>query len=150
MILFFLSLNKKLSTSIKSKQNKKYSTKHLKKAAVAIVFLIFVSCATSTAGLVTSNTAIGDRKFTIVGPVKDKISWYTLDIGFIGLPLEEPPIEEFTQNLITQNNADALINIRYWNEKSVFLFVTKNTFGLNAEAIKWEEIPVVTNPKTKK
>lgn len=150
MILFFLSLNKKLSISITSIQIKNTKPTLIKKASMMIFFLLFISCATSSAGLVTSNTAIGDRKFTVIGPVKDKMTWYSFDIGFVGLPFEEPPIDEFTNNILTQNNADALINIRYWNEKSVYLFVTKHSFGLSAEAIKWEAIPEPVPSKSRR
>ena len=44
-----------------------------------------------------------------------------------------------TEDLIRSKEADALINIRYWQDRSVFLFITRNRLGMNAEAIKFTD-----------
>lgn len=145
MNLFFSSLQfpssqtKKIKTTLKRNDQK---TSFL--TLIVLLSFLFLNCATSTAGMATSNTPIGDKKYTIVGPIKEEISWYSFDIGFIGFSFKNPPIENLTSTILANNKADALVNIRYWNEKSVILFITKNSFGITAEAVKWEEtiIPV--------
>lgn len=148
MILFFSAIQ---STKIKKLMPLKtlnYQNK-LILSFVALLSCLFLNCATSTAGMVTSNTPIGDKKYTIVGPIKEEVSWYSFDIGFIGFPFENPPIENLTSTILANNNADALVNIRYWNEKSVIFFITKNSFGISAEAVKWEETIVPVKGKSK-
>jgi hypothetical protein len=148
MIFFFSAIQ-----STETKKNKPKSKWNTQKSLI-VSFLVFFTllifnCATSTAGMVTSNTPIGDKKYTIVGPIKEEISWYSFDIGFIGFPFENPPIENLTSTILANNNADALVNIRYWNEKSVYLFITRNKFGISAEAVKWEETIIPIKGKNK-
>lgn len=104
------------------------------------MFILFVAnCATSNAGLATSNIPLGDKKYKVISHVAKKTSWRTFDIGIFGFPLTIPPVSKLIQEAITENKADALVNIRYWNDKSIILFITNNRFGFEAEAVKFEK-----------
>ena len=105
---------------------------------ILILSLSLVHCATtSNAGLALSNTPIS-QPYDIVSPVKKTKIWFTFDIGFIGIPLRKPPIDALMNDILTEKKADALVNIRYWNDRMVFLFLTVNRIGLSAEAVKFK------------
>ena len=100
---------------------------------------IFIGCAFSSAGISTSNVPIVNKKYKVIGPVEGKKSWITFDMAVFAIPFNNPPINEMTNELIESKEADALINIRYWQDRSIFLFFTRNRLGMNAEAIKFED-----------
>lgn len=120
-----------------------------------ILFIFFVSlvsfhCATSSAGIATSNIPIADRKYKVIGPVEGHKTWNTFDIAIVGLPLSEPPIDKLVTSMLTEKEADALINIRYWTDKYILLFITVNRLHINAEAIKFEDQPNDQSSKKRK
>ncbi|MCB1178208.1 MAG: hypothetical protein KDK36_11555 [Leptospiraceae bacterium] len=100
--------------------------------------LLILNCATSSAGLATSNIPIVNKEYDVIGPVEGKKGWITVDLAIIGVPLNEPPMHALVDELITKNDADALINIKYWNDKMVFPIITYNRIGINAEAVKFK------------
>lgn len=105
-----------------------------------LIFLVFsTNCASSSAGIATSNVPIINRKYKVLGPAQKQTSWFTFDIAIIGIQLGKPPIDKLTESIIQENNADALINIKYWQDRSIFLFLTRNRLGISADAIKFED-----------
>jgi hypothetical protein len=109
-----------------------------------------MNCASSSAGLATSNIPIVNRKYKVVAPVQDSISWVTFDIAIIGIPFKKPPIDKLVERSINQKEADALINIKYWQDRIILFFITWNRLGISAEAIKFEDdgsSKTVTLPK---
>ncbi|MCC5815999.1 MAG: hypothetical protein JJT78_14705 [Leptospira sp.] len=108
---------------------------------IIATFLLVLNCATSSAGLATSNIPITDQKYTVISPVETSTWWLSFDIGILGFPLSKPPVHDLVQATIEEKEADALINIRHWNDKIVILFITINRFGLNAEAVRFESAP---------
>lgn len=101
------------------------------------IFLFLVKCATSTAGLATSNIPIVSKNYKVIGSVTGKMGWWTFDIGIIGIPLKKPPMVKLVKELIKKKKADALVNIRYWNDKTIILFMTYNQIGITADAIRF-------------
>lgn len=113
------------------------------KRKLTLTFAIFtiswlVGCASSSAGIATSNVPITDQKYSVLSPVEKSTYWITFDIGFVGFPLTKPPVHDLVEEALEEKEADALINIRHWNDKIVILFITINRFGLNAEAIRFD------------
>ena len=109
-----------------------------------------MNCASSSAGLATSNIPIVNRKYKVIAPVQDSISWVTFDIAIIGIPFRKPPIDKLVERSINQKEADALINIKYWQDRIILFFITWNRLGISAEAIKFEDdgsSKTVTLPK---
>jgi hypothetical protein len=114
---------------------------------VLLCALLF-NCASSTAGISTSNIPIATKKYKVIGPVESKNSWFTFDIAIMAVAFSKPPINEMMDDMIRSKEADALINIRYWQDRSIFLFLTYNRLGINAEAVKFSDEPAVeTNAK---
>ena len=112
----------------------------MKKTAIIALLLAGIllgNCATSHAGITTSNIPIADKKYTITGHVAKQVSWKTFDIGILGFPLKKPPVHSLMQEAINEKQADALVNIKYWNDKIVLLFITINRFGFEADTIKF-------------
>lgn len=103
-----------------------------------LTLLLFLNCATSSAGIATSNIPIVEQKYSVIGPVEKSAYWITIDLGILGFPLTKPPINELVNEAIRDKEADALINIRHWNDKIILLFITVNRFGLNAEAVRFD------------
>ncbi|TGL58806.1 LIC20211 family lipoprotein [Leptospira sarikeiensis] len=104
-----------------------------------ILSTVLASCATSSAGLATSTVPVADKKYKVVSPVEGMKYWFTFDIAIIGIPLGEPPIDQLLEELKKEKEADALVNVRYWTDKTILLFFTINRIHISAEAIKFEE-----------
>lgn len=98
-------------------------------------------CASSSAGIATSNVPIVDQKYSVLGAVEESDYWLTIDFALIGFPLSKPPINNVLDLAIQKSGGDALINIRHWNDKIVLLFLTINRLGIKAEAIKFINEP---------
>ncbi len=111
----------------------------INKIVIFTILLSLIQCASSSSGITTSNIPVVNRKYTVIGPVQNTETWYTFDIALFGFPLEKPPIDKIVNRAISEKNADALINIKYWQDKIIFLFITTNRIGISAEAIKFEE-----------
>ncbi|EPG72547.1 putative lipoprotein [Leptospira fainei serovar Hurstbridge str. BUT 6] len=105
---------------------------------------ILSACATSSAGLSTSTVPMADKKYTVLGPVEGMKYWITFDVAIIGIPLKSPPIDILLEELQKEKEADALINLRYWTDKYIFLFLTLNRLHISAEAVRFDG--VVSNP----
>lgn len=98
--------------------------------------LILGSCATASAGMAVSNIPLENRKYEILGPAETTVNWVTIDFGILGFPLSAPPVDDAIQQLLTEKEGDALINIRYWTDRSILLFVTVNRFHIQADVVK--------------
>lgn len=118
-------------------------------AIIIFISLALTHCATSNAGIATSNIPIVDKKYKVVQAVNKTDYWITIDIGILGFPLSEPPIDGLMNEAIQESNADALVNIRYWSDRTILLFITVNRIGLAADAVQFESEPAppVTNPR---
>lgn len=112
-----------------------------------IISLFLANCATSSAGMATSNIPIVDQKYKVIGPVEKQVSWFTLDFAIFGFPLQKPPIDTIINEAIAEQEADALINIRYWQDRTIFAFLVRNRLGLNAEAIKFNNVGISVGGK---
>ncbi|MEQ8353738.1 MAG: hypothetical protein RH862_19835 [Leptospiraceae bacterium] len=98
--------------------------------------LALANCATSSAGIATSNIPLTGKNYRIVGNGQSQVDWWSVDIGVLGLPLQEPPIDKAVQELIQAHNGDALINLRYSTDRFIFLFMTRHRFTLKADVVK--------------
>ena len=122
----------------------KYTNK-IKKIIIFIFLFNFIHCASSSSGITTSNIPVVNRKYTVLGPVQNTEKWYTFDVALFGFPLDKPPIDKIVSRAISEKNADALINIKYWQDKIIILFITVNRIGISAEAIKFEDDGTIKN-----
>ncbi len=113
------------------------------KKIFTLLFLasLLSKCASSSAGIATSNIPVVDQKYSIIGAVEESDYWLTLDFAIFGFPLSKPPINKVMDSAIQNSGGDALINIRHWNDKIVLLFLTINRLGIKAEAIKFINEP---------
>jgi hypothetical protein len=114
-----------------------------------ILASLHISCASAHAGIAASNIPIIEKKYSVLGPVETKEYWIALDFAVLGFSVKEPPINKAMQDLQDQKKADALINIRYWNDRIILLFVTVHRMGIQAEAIQFER-PTTPSPKDSK
>lgn len=106
-------------------------------AILALLTLYLISsCASSSAGITTSNIPIGNRDYEIIGNGEAQSSWWSFDIGVIGFPLGQPPVDEAIKELVESKEGDALVNIRYSTDRSIFLFLTRHRFHLKADIVK--------------
>jgi hypothetical protein len=109
--------------------------------------LFLQSCASATAGLAVSNVPLENKQYEILGPAESSRSWITFDMGIIGFPLTSPPIDEAIQDLLTQKGGDALINLRYYTERWVFLGVNYNRFFIKADVVRINAPPSTPGKK---
>ncbi len=111
----------------------------MKKLALFLMIVYSAyGCATANAGFATSNIPIAERKYKVIGSVEKEKGWMTFDFAIIGVPLQKPPVNSLMDDALKEKNADALVNIRYWNDRIIILFITWNRMGLTAEAVKFD------------
>ncbi|MBX7058502.1 MAG: hypothetical protein K1X75_10595 [Leptospirales bacterium] len=97
-------------------------------------------CVTASGGIAVSNVPVEGRRFENLGEAQSTVSWWSFDTGIISLPLHEPPVDEAMRQLLTEKSGDALLNLRYWTDRSVFLlFLTRHRFHLKADVIKFTD-----------
>lgn len=124
--LKYLNLNKQGMTSLKI-----YSL-----LLIVLFSTLFQSCISSQAGITTSNIPLDGRRYDVLGPEMTTVTWVSIDFGFLGFPLEIPPIDEACNTLMEKKGGDALINIRYSTDRSIILFVSLHRFHIKADVIK--------------
>ncbi len=109
-------------------------------------------CVSSNAGIATSNIPLNYNIQDIEYIKTDSIEkhWYNFDIGILGFPLKEPPIDSAIQELLNNNQGDALINIRYYTQKSIFLFITRNTLFIKGDIVRIKKNPLETKKSKEK
>lgn len=110
-------------------------------SAVSAGLFSLAACASASAGIATSNIPIGNREYEILGTAETTVSWSTFDIGILGMPLEPPPVDQAVQKLLAEKGGDALINLRYSTDRSIYLFITRHRFFLKADVVKLRTPP---------
>ena len=103
---------------------------------VLALFFTFTGCATSGAGIATSNIPLEGIPYSIIGPAESMQTWWTFDAGIIGVPLKPPPVDKAQQEVLEKQNGDALVNIRFWYDRTIILFMTRNRFHMKADVVK--------------
>jgi hypothetical protein len=126
--------------------------KIMKNQSILTIMFLLNSCVTTNAGITTSNIPLNHNLQNIKYITTDTIkkSWYNFDIGILGFPLQEPPIDEAIKELLSKHQGDALINIKYYTQKSIFLFITKNTLVIKADVVKIEKQENEISPTKKR
>ena len=94
------------------------------------------ACATSSAGIATSNVPLEGIPYEIIGPAETTLTWWTFDIALLGIPLNVPPVDRAQEELLAQKNGQALVNIRYWTDRSIYLFMTRNRLYMKADVVR--------------
>lgn len=123
--------------------------KHLITAAsIFILSLGLVNCASSSVGLATSNKPIPNTPYETVKTVEKTFTWYALDFIIFGLPFTEPPVGDLYEKVMEEDSGDALVNIRYWNDKSIFGPITRYRFTIKGDLVRFPSSATTT--KTKK
>ncbi|MCG6140447.1 hypothetical protein EHQ23_03480 [Leptospira bourretii] len=114
-----------------------------------IFFLSFIinNCASSSVGLATSNKPIPNTPYETVKTVEKTFTWYALDFIIFGLPFTEPPVTDLYEKVMEEDSGDALVNIRYWNDKSIFGPLTRYRFTIKGDLVRF---PSQTSTKNKK
>lgn len=117
-----------------------FSRTILRLIPLALLALATTGCITATGGIAVSNMPVEGRKYEVIGPAETTVSWWAVDIGVIGLPLSDPPVNEAQSRLMDENQGDALVNLRYWTDRSMFLFiVSRHRFHLKADVIRFTD-----------
>lgn len=118
----------------------KYSTRLLLGLFCA---LQLTACATANGGFAVSNVPVDNRRYEVIAPGEEvTLSWWSLDLGIIGLPLSDPPVAEAEAELLRRTQGDALVNLRYWNDRSILLMLfNRQRFYLKADVIRFEPEP---------
>lgn len=108
-----------------------------------ILILLYIgllgSCVAASGGIATSDRPIQGREYTVLGPAETMVTWWSINLGIIGMPLSDPPVDKAQNQLLAEKNGDALINLRYWTDQSVFIaFIIRQRFYLKADVIKFK------------
>ncbi|MBM9548604.1 hypothetical protein JWG40_16380 [Leptospira sp. 201903074] len=108
--------------------------------ATASIFLLTLgsfNCASSSVGIATSNKPIPNTPYETVKTVEKTFTWYALDFIIFGLPFTEPPITDLYERVMEEDAGDALVNIRYWNDKSIFGPLTRYRFTIKGDLVRF-------------
>jgi len=103
------------------------------------VIPFLASCAGANAGIAVSNVPVEGQTYTVLGPAEVTRSWWSFDAAVIAFPLAEPPVSLAVQDLLKQKEGDALINIRYWTDRTIILFMTRHRFHIQADVIRLDK-----------
>ncbi|PJZ81725.1 LIC20211 family lipoprotein [Leptospira meyeri] len=115
--------------------------------SVLFLSLIINNCASSSVGIATSNKPIPNTPYETVKTVEKTFTWYALDFIIFGLPFTEPPVTDLYEKVMEEDSGDALVNIRYWNDKSIFGPLTRYRFTIKGDLVRF---PSQTTTKNKK
>ncbi|PKA25514.1 hypothetical protein CH381_15335 [Leptospira sp. mixed culture ATI2-C-A1] len=115
--------------------------------SVLFLSLIINNCASSSVGIATSNKPIPNTPYETVKTVEKTFTWYALDFIIFGLPFTEPPVTDLYEKVMEEDAGDALVNIRYWNDKSIFGPLTRYRFTIKGDLVRF---PSQTTTKNKK
>jgi hypothetical protein len=106
------------------------------------------NCASSTVGVAASNKPIPNTPYETIKSVDKLFTWYSVDLILISVSTSTPPTELIYDTMMQGEPADAIVNIRYYNEKSVFGPVIRHRFGIKGDLIKFSA--ALTPPPTTK
>ncbi|XDD53823.1 hypothetical protein AB3N62_15265 [Leptospira sp. WS4.C2] len=112
-----------------------------------LLSLSLLNCASSSVGIATSNKPIPNTPYETVKTVEKTFTWYALDFIIFGIPFSEPPISDLYEKVLEEDNGDAIVNIRYWNDKSIFGPLTRYRFTIKGDLVRF---PTQTTIKNKK
>lgn len=113
----------------------------------ALLALAAPACTTASAGIVTSNIPLEGKEYTVLGSAETVKTWYSVDTGFIGLPLRPPPVDEAIADLLKQKGGNALVNIRYSTDRTILFFlVTRHRFILKADVVRVSGLGLPATP----
>ncbi len=100
-------------------------------------FITLSQCTTASAGLAVSNIPLENKPYDVLGPAEATKHWIAFDIGIIGVPLNAPPVDEAVKEVLGKyEGGNALVNLRYYTDTTVILFITLHTFHLKADVVK--------------
>ncbi len=119
----------------------------IKIASIFIFSIVLTNCASSSVGIATSNKPIPNTPYETTKTVEKTFTWYAVDLIFIGFPVTEPPVSDLYERIMEEESGDALVNIRYWNDKSVFGPLTRYRFSVKGDLVRF---PSQTTTKGKK
>ncbi|MGV3666939.1 MAG: LIC20211 family lipoprotein [Leptospira bouyouniensis] len=122
------------------------------KKNVSLIFLfvlsMFVSnCASSSVGIATSNKPIPNTPYETIKTVDKTFTWYAFDIVLFGVPISQPPVADLYEKVLEEESGDALVNIRYWNDKSIFGPITRYRFNIKGDLVKFQNSQTQTKSK---
>ncbi len=108
--------------------------------ALLALCLGLAGCVSASGGIATSNVPVEGRQFEVIGPAETTVSWWSVDLGIIGLPLSDPPVTLAERQLLDEQQGDALVNLRYWTDRSMILFlINRHRFHLKADVIRFTD-----------
>lgn len=94
------------------------------------------ACASASTGIAVSNIPLEGKKIEVLGTAETTLHWYVIDAAIFSIPIERPPVDDAVQQLLAEKGGDALINLRYWNDRMIFGPITVHRFHLQADVVK--------------
>ncbi|MCZ8155435.1 MAG: hypothetical protein O9264_04905 [Leptospira sp.] len=116
---------------------------------IVSLFLSLTQCASSTVGVAASNKPIPNTPYETIKSVDKLFTWYSIDLILISVSTSTPPTEKIYDEMMEGETADAIVNIRYYNEKSVFGPVLRHRFGIKGDLIRYTSTTGPTTPTTR-
>ncbi|MCW7491121.1 hypothetical protein ND861_00500 [Leptospira sp. 2 VSF19] len=116
-------------------------------ASFFFLSLGLTNCASSSVGIATSNKPIPNVPYETLKTVEKTFTWYALDFIIFGLPFTEPPITDLYEKVMEEDAGDALVNIRYWNDKSIFGPLTRYRFTIKGDLVRFAAQPTIKSKK---
>jgi hypothetical protein len=117
---------------------------------IVSLFLSLTQCASSTVGVASSNKPIPNTPYETIKSVDKTFNWYSVDLIIISGSMSTPPTDKIYEAMMEGEAADAIVNIRYYNEKAVYGPILKHTFGIKGDLIKYttaQSLPSQTKGK---
>ncbi|XDD42371.1 hypothetical protein AB3N58_13885 [Leptospira sp. WS60.C2] len=112
-----------------------------------VLSMFVLNCASSSVGLATSNKPIPNTPYETIKTVDKTFTWYAFDIILFGLPITQPPVADLYEKVLEEESGDALVNIRYWNDKSIFGPITRYRFNIKGDLVRFPNSQIPTKSK---
>jgi hypothetical protein len=111
---------------------------HLKGIIISSFIVFMLACATTPVSITSSNTPLNDKRIAEnLGKVDGKSDYCFAVFGL--WMIGKPDIQAAIDNALNKKKADALINIKCYEDWKYFLFVSFTRVIVEGEAIKFQK-----------
>lgn len=92
--------------------------------------------------MAVSNVPLGGtRVYRVVGQGNTVRTWFSIDLGLLSIPLQQPPLEQAMLDVQKKHDGEALLNIRHSIERWLFPGFTVHRLHLKADVVRFDAAP---------
>ncbi len=114
-------------------------SKHFKTIIILFCIAFMLSCATTPVSITSSNTPLNDKKIAEnLGKVEGERKFNCFAIFGLWM-IQKPDIQSAIDDALYKKKADALINIKCYEEWQYYFFISFTRVIVEGEAVKFQK-----------